>query len=56
MYDVFYIILEPSLKSLQRHYLGTVSLVLSFSEVNFDDKNMECSNLDIPIKSNKSPT
>ena len=52
MYDVFYNILQPSLKDLQLHYMDTDSFVLSFSEGNVDNEHMDLSNLDCPIKTN----
>ena len=52
MYDVFYNIFQPSLKDLQLHYMDTDSLVLSFSEGNFDNEHMGLSNLEPPIKTN----
>ena len=51
MYDVFYNILQPSLKDLQLHYMDTESFVLSFSEGNVDIEHMDLSN-DPPIKTN----
>ena len=52
MYDVFYNILQPSLKDLQLHYMDTDSFVLSFSEGNVDKEHMDLSNLEPPIKTN----
>ena len=52
MYDVFYNILQPSLKDLQLHYMDTDSFVLSYSECKVSDEHMDLSNLDIPIKTN----
>ena len=52
MYDVFYIILQPSLKDLQLLYMDTDSFVLSYSEGKVGDEHMDLSNLDIPIKTN----
>ena len=52
MYDVFYNILQPSLKDLQLHYMDTDSFVLNFSEGNVDKEYMDLSNLDPPIKTN----
>ena len=46
MYDVFYNILQPSLKDLQLHYMDTDSFVLSFTEGNVDNDHMDLSNLD----------
>ena len=37
MYDVFYSILQPSLKDLQLHYMDTDSFVLGFTEGIVDD-------------------
>ena len=45
MYDVFYNILQPSLKNLQLHYMDTDSFVLNFSEGNVDNEHMDLSNL-----------
>ena len=44
--------LQPSLKNLRLHYMDTDSFVLGFSEGSVDDKNMDLSNLDTPIKAN----
>ena len=63
MYDVFYNVLQPSLKDLQLHYMDTDSFVLSFSENNLNNENMDLSNFDprsgfpdAPIKTyNKVP-
>ena len=53
MFDVFYNILQPSLKGLTLHYMDTDSFVLlSYSEGKFSDEHMDLSNLDIPIKTN----
>ena len=52
IYDVFYSIVQPSLKDLQLHYMDTDSFVLSFSEGNVDNEHMDLSNLDCPIKTN----
>ena len=60
MYDVFYNILQPSLKDLQLHYMDSDSFVLSFSKSNVDNEHMDLSNLDprsgafpdSPIKTN----
>ena len=52
MYDVFYNILQPSLKNLQLHYMDTDSFVLSFTEGNVDNEHMDLSNLEPPIKKN----
>ena len=52
MYDLFYNILQPSLKDLTLHYMDTDSFVLSYSEVKVSDEHMDLSNLDIPIKTN----
>ena len=52
MYDVFYNILQPSLKDLTLHYMDTDSFVLSNSEGKVSDEHMDLSNLDIPIKTN----
>ena len=54
MYDVFYNILQPSLKDLQLHYMDTDSFVLSFSESNIHNEHMNISNIEPhgPIKTN----
>ena len=52
MYDVFYNILQPSLKDLQLHYMDTDSFVLSYTEGKVSDKHMDLPNLDCPIKTN----
>ena len=52
MYDVFYNILQPTLKDLQLHYMDTDSFVLSFSEGNVDNQHMDLSNLEPSIKTN----
>ena len=51
-YDVFYNILQPSLKDLQLHYMDTDSFVLGFSEGNVPDEYIDLSNLEPPIKTN----
>ena len=51
MYDVFYNILQPSLKDLQLHFMDTDCFVLSFNEGKVPDENMDLSNLEAPIKS-----
>ena len=48
MYDVFYNILQPSLKDLTLHYMDTDSFVLSYSESKVSDEHMDLSNLEIP--------
>ena len=56
MYDVFYNILQPSLKDPTLHYMDMDSLVLSYSEDKVSDEHMDLCNLDIPIKTkNKVP-
>ena len=52
MFDVFYNILQPSLKDLTLHYMDTDSFVLSYSEGKVGDELMDLSNLYIPIKTN----
>ena len=52
MYDVFYNILQPSLKNLQLHYMDTDSFVLNFTEGNVDNEHMDLSNLEPAIKTN----
>ena len=41
MYELFYDVLQPSLKDLMLHYMDTDSFVLNFSESNVDDKYMD---------------
>ena len=41
MYDVFYNILQPSLKDLTLHYMDTDSFVLSYSEGKVSDEHMD---------------
>ena len=53
MYDVFHNILQPSLKDLQLHYMDTDSFVLNFSEGNVDNEQVDLSNLEPPIITNK---
>ena len=50
MYDVFYNILQPSLKDLQIHYLDTDNFVLGFIIGNVSDDHMDFCNLDISNK------
>ena len=52
MYEFFYDVLQPSLKDLMLHYMDTDSFVINFSDGNVDDKYMDLSNLDTPIKTN----
>ena len=52
MYDVFYNILQPSLKNLQLPYMDTDSFVLNFTEGNVDNEHMDLSNLEPAIKTN----
>ena len=52
MYDVFYNILQPSLKDLQLHYMDTDSFELSYTEGKVSDEHMDLSNLEPPIKTN----
>ena len=56
MYDVYYKILQPSLKDLQLHYMDTDSFVLSFTEGNVGNEHMDLSNLEPPINNNKVPS
>ena len=51
-FDVFYYILQPSLKDIQLHYMDTDSFVLSYSEDNVSDEHMDLSKLEVPIKTN----
>ena len=53
MYDVFYNILQPSLKGLQPHYIDTDRFLLNFSKGNIDNEHMDLCNLEKPIKTNK---
>ena len=46
MYDVYYIILQPSLKDLQLHYMDTDSFVLNFSDGKVPDEHLDLTNLD----------
>ena len=56
MLDVFYNILQPSLKDLTLHYMDTDSFVSSYSEGKVTGEHMDLINLDIPIKTiKKSP-
>ena len=52
MCDVFYNILQPSLKDLQLHYMVTDSFVLNFSKGNVNNEHMDLSNLEPLIKTN----
>ena len=52
IYNVFYNILQPSLKDLTLHYMDTDSFVLSYSEGSVDNEHMDLSNLEPPIKTN----
>ena len=52
MFDVFYKILQPSLKDLTLHYMDTDSFVISYSEVKVSDEHMDLSNLEVAIKTN----
>ena len=52
MFDVFYNILQPSLKDPTLHYMDTDSFVLSYSEGKVSDEHMDLSNLDIPVRTN----
>ena len=56
MYNVFYNILQPSLKDLTLHYMDTDSFVLSYSEGSVDKEHMDLSNLEPPIKTNNKVT
>ena len=53
MYDVFYNIIQSSLKDLKLHYMETDSFVLSYTEGKVSDEHMDLSNLDPPIKTNQ---
>ena len=46
MYDVFYYVLQLSLKDLQHHYMDTDSFVLSYTEGTADKEHMDLSNLE----------
>ena len=50
MNDVFYNVLQPSLKDLQLHYMDTDSFVLCFSEGKVPDEHMDLFNLEAPSK------
>ena len=50
MCKFFYNVLQPSLKDLMLHYIDTHSFELSFIEGKVDDKYMDLTNLDAPIK------
>ena len=50
MFDVFYNILQPSLKDLTLHSMFTDSFVLSYSEGKVSDEHMDLSILDTTIK------
>ena len=52
MFNVFYNILQPSLKDLTLHCMDTDSFVLRYSEDKGSDEHMELTNLDISIKTN----
>ena len=52
MYDVFYNILQPSLKYLKLHYMNTDSFVLGYTEGYVDNEHMYLSNLEPPIPQN----
>ena len=52
MYDVFYNVLQPSLKDLTLNYMDTDNFVLSYSEGKANDEHMDLSNPDKPIKTN----
>ena len=56
MFDVFYNILQPSLKDLTILYMDKYSFVLSHSEGKVSDEHMDLSNLDIPIRTNNKVT
>ena len=53
MYEFFYNVLQPSLKDLMVRYMDTDSFVICYTEGNVDNKFMDLSNLDNPIKTNK---
>ena len=52
MYDLFYNILQPSLKDLQLHYMDTDSFVLSYTEGKVCYERLDLTNLDCPLKTN----
>ena len=56
LYDVFYNILQRSVKDLQLHYMDTDSLVLGFTEGNVENEHMNLSNLEPPINTNTKVT
>ena len=41
MYDVFYNILQPSLRDLQLHYMDTDSFVLSYTEDKVSNEHIQ---------------
>ena len=51
---IMYSTLQPSLKDQQLHYMDTDIFVLNFSEGNVDNEHMDLSNLEPPVKTNKS--
>ena len=53
MYNVFYNILQPSLKDLTHHYMDTDSFVLIYKEGSVNNEHMDLINLEPPIKINK---
>ena len=52
MYKFYYDVLKPLLEDIKLHYVDTDSFILSYSRGYVDNKHMDLSNLDIPIKSN----
>ena len=52
MYKFYYDVLKPSLEDINLHYMDTDSFILSYSRGDVDNKHMDLSNLDIPIKTN----
>ena len=52
MYNVFYNILQPSLKDLSLHDMDTDSFVLSYSEGSVNNQHMDLSDIEPPIKTN----
>ena len=52
MYNVFYNILQPSLRDLQLRYMDADSFVLSYTEGEVSDEHMDLSNLELTIKTN----
>ena len=52
VYNVFYNILQPSLKDLKLHYMDTDSFVLNYREGSVDNEHLDLSDLEPPIETN----